>query len=314
MYLNNGFLTPSKNNQPTEFKVQFIEVGKEGWKLLINKNNNVAAYCCFPTFQLSSYTNFSNACAETGFTGNSDLCKGAVPGACENLIKDGFENTLCQDWCKTSGNEKLCYNYVTNWCKKPENADKSVCTCFNQQKFDKYKEEFYANCPRENCKVSDFTAGCYFDECLKSGMQAIARQGNECPDQTTVWQKCIQNLNLSNSNISAKDIAIKCQLRADQQDVEKPIDPSLGNTGTPPLGNTGTQPLGNTGTQPLGNTGTQPLGDTGTPPLGDTGTHPPQDSSTPSFFEQYKWYLIGGGVGLVLILILVAVAFAVNKS
>jgi hypothetical protein len=307
MYLNNGFLSPSKDIQPTEFKIQFVEIGKEGWKILINKNQNVGAYCCFPTFQLSAYTNFTDACNETGFTETSNACKGAVPSACQNLIQDGFGNLLCQQWCKTTGNEKLCYNNVTNWCKNSKNANKPVCACFNQEKFDKYKNEFYQNCPKENCKVSDFTAGCYFDECLQSGMQSIARQGNACPDQTSVWQKCIQNLDLENSNVNAKDIVLKCQLRADQQDVDKPVDPPPDDIGKPSLGST-TRPLGGT-TQPFLGTTQQPplLGTTPPPP-------PPVENSTPSFFEQYKWYIIGGGVGIVVILILIAVAFAVNKS
>lgn len=302
MYLNNGFLSPSKNAQAAEFKIQFIEIGKEGWKSLINKNPNVGAYCCFPTFQLTAYTNFTDACKETGFTETSNLCKGTVPDTCQNVIQDGFDDVLCQQWCKTAGNEKLCYNNITNWCKDPKNASKPVCACFNQQKFDKYKNEFYANCPKESCKVSDFTAGCYFDECLQSGMQSIARQGNECPDQTSVWQKCIQNLNLNNSQVSAKDIALKCQLNASLPDVEQPVSNPSPNQGTP---NQGTP---NQGT-PNQDTPNQDTPNQGTP---DQGT--PTSAQQPSFWEQYQWYIIGGGVGLVLILILVAVAFSVSKS
>ncbi len=295
IYVNDGgFLSPSKDVQPTEFKIKFVEMGKEGWKLLIAKNKNVGAYCCFPTSDLASYTNFTNACNEIGFTTTSDLCKGAVPGACQNLIKDGFDNPLCKGWCQTTGNEKLCYSNIKDWCIDPKNADKPVCACFNQSKFDKYKEEYYKYCP--SCQVSNFSPGCYFDQCINSGMNVIAQQGEQCPSQTSIWQKCVQNLDLSNSNINAKEIALKCQLNGE------PIESLTGgDTGgvVPPLPGSTTQP------PPLPGSTTQP------PPLPPT---LPPTSEEPSFWEQYKWYIIGGGVGLVLILILVAVAFAVSKS
>jgi hypothetical protein len=244
---------------------------------------------------MTKYTNFNESCAASGYTQNSDNCKGSVAKACRSqLIKDGYEDINCKTWC--IANPTDCLASIKEWCNDAnfKNSDKPICSCFNDEKFTKYKEQF--NCKDASCKISGYSPGCFFPACITSGMANVSNANAPCPSNLTVYQTCVNDLTAqSGGSVDAGTINQVCQLTAGNID---------GDTG-------GVLPDGGTG--PPGSTTQPPLLDYTTPPLPPTDA-PPAEEEKQSFFDQYKWYIIGGGVGLVLILILVAVAFAVNKS
>jgi hypothetical protein len=197
-----------------------------------------------------------------------------------------------------------CFTSINDWCQKTENVNKNVCACFNQGKFEKFKQDFTKNC--KNCKISDLTPGCFYPACFASHMNNVANQGRECPANTSIYQNCIQNLtNQSGGNLSADNVVQSCQLIAGQADTEMPVKDDGG--GTPGGSGDGT-PGGGT----PGGTGIIGLG-TGTPYLGtdassDANTN---DNSFQSFWSKYQLYII---IGIVVLVLLIAIAIFVSMK
>lgn len=302
IYVKDNKVGGGNGNSATTLWVKFIALGTQAWQLLIQKDPSVSSFCCFSNNDMTPYNNFNDACSKSGFTADSANCNGVVPKACNLYIKDGFDNANCKDWCRI--HPKECYSSINDWCQKTENVNKGVCACFNKGKFDKFKQDFTKNC--KNCKISNFTAGCFYPACLESGMDKVANQGELCPPNTNIYQNCIQSLtNQQGGNISADNVVQSCQLIAGQADTEEPVK----GGGTPGSGGGDGTP-GGTGIIGLGT----PNSSTGTPYVGtdapsDTNTN---DNSFQNFWSKYHIYIIIGIVVLVL-LIIVAIIVSMKK-
>lgn len=280
--------------QPANITITFIKFGTKAWQLLMAKDFNIAARCCFPANSMTSYDNFTTACESSGYKDGTDLCNGVVPQACRNI---GYEDQGCANWCKL--HPALCYDSINGWCNDStkNNLNKSVCACFNTGKFELFKKDFTKNC-KAPCKISDFTAGCFLPACLASGMKDIANQGKDCPPNTSIYQNCIQKLtNEIGSNVSADKIVMLCKLNAGEVDTENPVDDKGGNT-IAPGGNTNTPGSGNTNT-PSGNTNVPGSGNT----IASDGIPKPTTSNgIGDFFAKYQLYIIIGAVILVFLI------------
>lgn len=301
IYVKDGKVGGGNGNAATTLWVKFITLGTQAWQLLIQKDSRVSSFCCFSNNDMTPYNNFNDACSKSGFTADSANCNGVVPKACNLYIKEGYDNPNCKDWCRI--HPKECYSSINDWCQKTENVNKGICACFNKGKFDKFKQDFTKNCT--NCKISNFTAGCFYPACLESGMDKVANQGELCPPNTNIYQNCIQSLtNQQGGNISADKVVQLCQLNSGQADTEEPVKGGGGipNGGTP----SGTGIIG------LGT----PNG-TGTP---DSGTIAPSDTNTPSpssdnsfqnFWSKYQLYII---IGIVVLVVLIIIAIFVSMK
>jgi hypothetical protein len=277
--------------------LRFITLGTKAWELLMKNDVSISSRCCFPSNIMTAYANFNTACNNTGFTVGSTNCNGVVPKACSSFIKNGYEDPFCKDWC--TANPKECYNSINDWCNDStkKNLNKNICSCFNVGEFQKYKDEFTKNC-KQPCKISDFTAGCFYPKCLASGMRNVENQGAPCADNTSIFQNCVQDLTGNKgANISANTIIQMCQLSAGE--VDPPGD-------KPP----GDKPSGDkpSGDKPSGD---KPPGDK--PPVLQPEDEPvdqPQNTMS-SFWDKNKMYIIIGIVVLVL-LIIVAIFVAMK--
>lgn len=287
MGVDNNKIKVGSGLAPVNIKFMFVKLGLNAWKLLF-KDFNVSSRCCFSGNDMAMYDNFTDACKDAGYQPNTDMCNGVIPKFCSTTV-NGYDDALCKSWCTT--NPKDCYNSINDWCQQTKNLDKSVCNCFNKAKFEKFKTDFYKKCGPA-CKVSDLTAGCYLPACLASGMNAVARQGEQCPDN--VQQSCIQKLS-PDGNISADKVIMLCQLGSDTSGED-----TSGGGGTPSGG--GGTPSGGNGTPSGGGSIIAP----------DSGTPAPSSNGVGDFFSKYQLYIIIGAVVLVL-LIVIAMFVAFKK-
>lgn len=290
---------------PVNIWFKFITLGTKAWEIMIKNDVSVSSRCCFSNNIMTAYDNFTTACNNSGFTTGSKNCNGVVPKACSSFIKDGFDDPMCKDWCVA--NPKECYSSIKEWCNDStkNNLNKEVCNCFNDGKFQSFQKEFTKNC-KAPCKISDFTAGCFFPPCLKSGMNKVANQGSDCPSNTSIYQTCIQNLTSQmGGNVSADKIIALCQLNAGEVDINNPT----GGSGTD--GDTGSGSGTSSGTG-SGTSSGNVLQPTLTPTIQPQQQPPAQDNSITSFWNQYKIYIIVGIVVLVL-LIIVAIFVGMKK-
>lgn len=300
----NRFVTIDSNNypplvstptsQPTTFTLKFSILGVNAWKILIQYNEGVGAKCCFNSSTMTKYDNFDTACKESGHIQGSDSCNASVGTACSQLIALGFEDPDCKSWCIK--NPKDCYTHINTWCSNAKNENKDVCACFNQSKFEAYRDKVMKQCG-QNCKISQFTAGCYYPPCLQSNMSSVYNQGVNCPANTTIYQKCINNLiTSSGGSVSADQIVQKCQLNAEGADVENPI---VGNDKTTTTSGKSTKPSTTTTTTTTNGKSTNTI--TTTPFI--------EKGKIIDIWQQYKWYIIG-----LIVAIIIAIIFYIVKK
>jgi hypothetical protein len=279
---------------PVNIWLKFITLGTKAWEMLMKSDTSVSSRCCFPNNIMTGYDNFNTACNNTGFTVGSPNCNGVVPKACSSFIKNGYEDPFCKDWC--TSNPKECYTSIKEWCNDStkNNLNKGVCSCFNDGKFQTFQKEFTKNC-KSPCKISDFTAGCFYPPCLQSGMNKVANQGETCPSNTSIFQSCVQTLTSQmGGNVSADKIVALCQLNAGEADIPDPVK----NGDKPPVGTGTVAPPVGTGTV--------------APPVGTGTIAPPvQDNSMSSFWDKNKLYII---IGIVVLVLLVIVAIFVSMK
>lgn len=304
IYVKDGKVGGGNGNAATPLLVKFITLGIKAWQLLIQKDSGISSYCCFSNIDMTPYTNFTTACNNSGFSSNSANCNGVVPKACSLNIKDGFDNPNCKDWC--IANPRNCFTSINDWCQKTENVNKNVCACFNQGKFEKFKQDFTKNC--KNCKISDLTPGCFYPACFASHMNNVANQGRECPANTSIYQNCIQNLtNQSGGNLSAGQVVQLCQLNAGEVDALNPTGNGSGTGGS--SNGTGGNGSGTVGGGGGTGTGTTKSSIPEIAPAEETNTS--NDNSFQNFWSKYQLYII---IGIVVLVILIAIAIFVSMK
>ncbi len=273
-------VTAIKGGNPTDFTMKFLSLGQKAWETLIDKDNNIASRCCFD--DVVNYLHFQDACNAKNFTTGSPKCQSVIPDACKNTY--GYDDSECKKWCQKYPAD--CFNSINDWCNTKNNltTHKDLCVCFDKGAFKKFSDDYKKAC-KNNCKVSNFTTGCFYPPCLQSGMNNVANQGTQCPSNTTIFQKCIQSLKAT--NFAADKVIQQCNLLAGQVDPPDNSGGGGGNIAQPPPDNSTTAPL--------------------PPPIDDS------SSNTPNFWQKYMWYIIGGVSVIVLLVIIAVVMMSMSK-
>lgn len=263
------------------WEVKFIKLGVPAWMELM-KDINISYLCCSRNQTagafLSQVDNFLTACDKMSLTADASAaaCSIAFKTKCPTL---GFQNKMCKAWCIK--NPADCNPLLTTWCKKPANASKPECVCFDEKAFKKFENILKSKCKKDCPLPGEFVPGCFYPPCMLSDMKEVHKVTQPCLDPDTVLQKCLTDIKNVNVDVG-EDFNVFCNLSATNSDGSLPRP-----GGTPKRPGGTSQPSKNSTVST-----TQPIRTTAPPP-------PPP----PTFWQQYKWVIIGLIITMVVLLL-----------
>lgn len=265
------------------WEVKFIKLGTNAWMELM-KDTDISYLCCARNQPagafLSQVDNFLTACDKMSLTADAAACSIAFKTKCPTL---GFQNKMCKAWCIK--NPADCNPLLTTWCKKPANAAKPECVCFDEKAFKKFEDTLKSKCKKDCPLPGEFVPGCFYPPCMLSDMKEVHKVTQPCLDPDTVLQKCLTDIKNVNVDVG-EDFNVFCNLSSSGGDGLPKSLPRQGTPGRPGGTSTTTQPVSSAPPQPS----TQP-------PMTST----PQKPKT--FWQQYKWVIIGVIIAMVVLLL-----------
>lgn len=298
-------------NTSTTWSMLFVTLGLNAWDKLF-LDSGVSSYCCLGSsgVNLDSFPNLSQACSNKGLSAGSAGCTSALQQFCST---EGFDpktpkGGVCNNWC--IANPADCYNTIKKWCNSGTNLSKPICACFDDNAFTKFKNQYSEDC-KPPCLISNFSAGCFYPPCLFSGMSNVYNQNKPCPNNTSIFQKCANDL--ENQGKITGNVYQTCFLNA-QPNTDGSVNIDTGSGGGSGGGGGGGGTLPPLFTPPQD---TRP-GETippYIPPPEPQITQPiqPYGSDLENFWNQYQWWIIGGS-GIVVILIVIGVVISMRNK